>query len=215
MKVSAHAGHDGNVHSTHAQSETVTFDTKPSLHLARRSHPSCLNLPWLRIEIYQFDWLRKGDGGHLETYAFTLTIQLMLHLYSHPFLICSTCTTALKSRSSPFIILDVFCTCLYHIFRSIFCTMDRTAEFGLEVEIAAGPEVVVQPYTKKYNTTSGSTTQPYSSHTDTSVHSHRKSQSHIKNVRILAIIGFICLAVAIGAGLGVGLAAQHKSSSSK
>ena len=93
--------------------------------------------------------------------------------------------------------------------------MDRAAESGLEVELATGPEVVVQPYTEKYITTSGATSRPYSSPTDTSVQSHRKSQSRFKNVLILVIVGFICLAVAIGAGLGAGLADQHKSSSSR
>ena len=93
--------------------------------------------------------------------------------------------------------------------------MDRVAEPGLEVELATSPEIITQPYTEKYNTTSGPTSQSYSSPTDTSVQSHRKTQSRFKNVWILAMIGFICLAVAIGAGLGAGLAAQHKSSSSK
>ena len=93
--------------------------------------------------------------------------------------------------------------------------MDRAAESGLEVELATSPEIVNQPYTEKYSTTSGVTSQPYSSPTDTSVQSHRKIRSRFKNVWILAIIGFICLAVAIGTGLGAGLAAQHKSSSSR
>ena len=106
-------------------------------------------------------------------------------------------------------------TCLYYIFRLIFSTMDRASESGLEIEIATGPEIAIQPYPGKYNTISGSASQPYSSHTDTSVQPLRKSQSRFKNGWILAIIGFICLAVAIGAGLGTGLAAQHKSSPSK
>ena len=93
--------------------------------------------------------------------------------------------------------------------------MDRASESGLQIEIATGPEIAVQPYPEKYNTIRGSASQPYSSHTDTSVQPPRKSQSRFKNVWILAIIGFICLAVAIGAGLGAGLAAQHKSSSPK
>ena len=93
--------------------------------------------------------------------------------------------------------------------------MDRAAESGLEVKLATSPEVVDQPYTEKYNTTSEATSQPYSSHTDPSIQSHRKSQSRFNKVWILTITGFICIAVAIGAGLGAGLAAQHKSSSSR
>ena len=93
--------------------------------------------------------------------------------------------------------------------------MNRAAESGLEVEPSTSPEVVNQRYTDKYYTTIKATSQPYSSHKDTSVQSYRKSQSRFKNVWILAIIAFICLAVAIGAGLGAGLAAQHKSNSSR
>ena len=92
--------------------------------------------------------------------------------------------------------------------------MERAVESGLEVKPATSPEIINQPYPEKYNTTSEATSQPYPSHKNTSVQSHKKSQSRFSNVWILAIIGFICLAVAIGAGLGTGLAAQHKSSSS-
>ena len=93
--------------------------------------------------------------------------------------------------------------------------MERAAVSGLEVEISTSPEVIIQPYTEKYCITSGASSHPISSHSNTSDQSHRKSQSRYKTVWVLAIIGFICLAVAIGAGLGAGLAAQHKSSSSR
>ena len=93
--------------------------------------------------------------------------------------------------------------------------MDRAAESGLEVQLAMSPEIVNQPYPEKYNIASEATSQPYSSHINTSIQSHRKSQSRFNNVWILVMIGFICLAVAVGAGLGAGLAAQHRSSSSR
>lgn len=107
--------------------------------------------------------------------------------------------------------------------------MDRrvAAESGLEVELARGPEILTQPYAEKYptpttNSEPTTTSQPYSSSShnidDTSIPSHRnrKRQGGFnKKVWILAMmVGFIlCLAVAVGAGLGAGLAAQrHKSS---
>ena len=93
--------------------------------------------------------------------------------------------------------------------------MDRAAESGLEVEPVTSLETVIQPYTEKHYITSATSSQPISSHSDTFVKSHRKGQSHFKTILILSVVAFICLAVAIGAGLGVGLAAQHKSSSSR
>ena len=93
--------------------------------------------------------------------------------------------------------------------------MDRAVESGLEVEPATSLEPVIRPYPEKHYITSAASSQPISSHSDKFDQSHGKGQSHFKTVSILSVVAFICLAVAIGAGLGVGLAAQHKSSSSR
>ena len=93
--------------------------------------------------------------------------------------------------------------------------MDRAAGSGLEVEPASSPENFIQPYTEQHYITSAASSHPTSSNSCACDQSHGKSQSRFKTVWILSVIAFICLAVAVGAGLGAGLAAQHKSSSSR
>ena len=93
--------------------------------------------------------------------------------------------------------------------------MDRAAGSGLEIEPTTSPEVAIQPYTDKHYVTGGAPNHPISSHLDTSDQTTEKVQGRFKTVWILSVIAFICLAVAIGAGLGAGLAARHTSSSSR
>ena len=91
--------------------------------------------------------------------------------------------------------------------------MDRAAGSGLEIEPTTNLEVAIQPYIEKHYITGGAPNHSISSHLDTSNQSYGKVQSRFKTMWILAVIAFICLAIAIGAGLGVGL--QHKSSTSR
>ena len=89
--------------------------------------------------------------------------------------------------------------------------MERAREHGLEVAPPTYPEVTTQP-DDKYYTRGGVINYPI---LDQSHQAQAKSQSHVRGIWVLAIIAIICLAAALGVGLGTGLAAEHKSSSSR
>lgn len=93
--------------------------------------------------------------------------------------------------------------------------MNRMIESGLEVNPHAGPEVAPQPYEEKYYTGGGATNDGVPRQSDQSGGTQVKSQGQSRVVWALAVIATILLATAIGAGLGAGLAAKHKSSSSR
>ena len=99
--------------------------------------------------------------------------------------------------------------------------MDRAAESGLEMAPSTRPEVVPQPNGHMYYMGGGAPNetlfnQPNQS--DQFYQSQAKIPGRSRAIWVLAGIAVVCLAVAIGAGLGAGLAARHKpplSSSSR
>ena len=119
-------------------------------------------------------------------------------------------------------------------------TTERKHESGLEVQLPTNPEVAAQPYESKYYIGDGvsnhllfdSPAQPnqaghhnmgdrgsYHTILNQANQSGRQSQTMIlgrsKAFWMLAVIVLVCLIVALGAGLGTGLAAQHKPSPSR
>ena len=113
--------------------------------------------------------------------------------------------------------------------------MNRSAESGLEVKQPTSLEVGVQPDKNKYYAEAEGSTHPVFPGRDQSMQSdsyytgaggpsypvfappnqsnqlEAKGKSRSKAIWTLATIAVICLIAALGAGLGVGLAAQHKS----
>lgn len=93
--------------------------------------------------------------------------------------------------------------------------MDRAVESGLEVKPPAGLEVAAQPDGKKYYTGGGESDHPVFREPDQLDQTRARGQGRSRAVWMLAMIAVVCLTIAIGAGLGAGLAAQHKPSSSR
>lgn len=92
--------------------------------------------------------------------------------------------------------------------------MNRTAESGLEIKPATEPEVAPQPNEYMYYTGGGAMTHTVSDQPNQFDQSHQPQamgQGRSRAVWVLGIIAVLCLTVAVGAGLGAGLAAQHKS----
>ena len=93
--------------------------------------------------------------------------------------------------------------------------MREEMESGLEVAPGNDPETVGQPDANKYFIQAE---QPTDFASNTSLHSGRpdaKSGNWRKIYVLLAVFAIFSLAVAMGAGLGLGLAAQHKSAPSR
>ena len=88
-------------------------------------------------------------------------------------------------------------------------------ETGLEVAPGNDPEIIAQPDANIYFVQAE---QPTDFASDTSLHSGRpdaRSGNWRKILVLLAVFAISSLAVAMGAGLGVGLAARHKSAPSR
>lgn len=92
--------------------------------------------------------------------------------------------------------------------------MSRVVQPGLEVTPHNDPEIVAQPDENKYCTTASDSNKIWLSHADEKIHPISKISQN-KAFRALAVIAILCLAAAIGAGLGAGLATKHKSSTSR
>lgn len=102
--------------------------------------------------------------------------------------------------------------------------MERLAESGLEVQLSTSPEVAAQSYQNKYYI--GDDGSHYVDQNGPVLSSHpvigergqsgqsprAKNRGRARSIGGLAILAVVCLAVALGAGIGVGLAAQHKPS---
>ena len=102
--------------------------------------------------------------------------------------------------------------------------MNKTVDAGLEVVPSTDPQAVAQPDENKYYIGSERLDHPFSYQSCHPAHDQPgqstdqpqvKSQGLVKIVGVLIIISVLLLAVALGAGLGVGLSAQHKQSSPK
>ena len=92
--------------------------------------------------------------------------------------------------------------------------MNGIVQPGLEVTSHNGPQIVAQPDENKYCTTASESNKILLSQGDEKIHPvSNKSQN--KAFWALAVIAILCLAAAIGAGLGAGLASKHKSSTSR
>lgn len=90
--------------------------------------------------------------------------------------------------------------------------MDRAAGSGLEVKPSTGPEYAPQPEEYKYYLGGGAPTHAVFGQP----HQHQfqaKKPGPSKAFLWLATTAIICLALALDAGLGAGLAIRHKSSS--
>lgn len=85
----------------------------------------------------------------------------------------------------------------------------------MEVEVSTGLQVVPQPDENTYHMSGGPPDHPVFAHLDQSDPLQAKSQGRPRAIWVLAGIAALCLVVALGAGLGIGLATQHKSSSSR
>ena len=117
-------------------------------------------------------------------------------------------------------------------------TVERRHESGLEVQLPTDPEVAAQPYQSKYYIGDGGSNHIQSdppAHQNQAYHhnmgdrgskqpifnpgnqSGRQRQTRILSrssaVWMLAVVTAVCLIVAMGAGLGKGLSAQHRPSS--
>ena len=113
--------------------------------------------------------------------------------------------------------------------------MERLAESGLEVKLSTSPKVAAQPYEDKYyigdegshyfdqnrrarseqannsGTRVRASNHPVVGETDkSSENPQTKSRGRARAIRGFALLAVVCLAVALGAGVGAGLAAQHK-----
>lgn len=91
--------------------------------------------------------------------------------------------------------------------------MGEITESGLEVAPYSGLEITGQPDANKYfikaeEAKNYSIDQPIQSG-----YSDARSQDWRKAFWVLALVAVLCLVVALGAGLGVGLAAQHRPNS--
>ena len=89
--------------------------------------------------------------------------------------------------------------------------MKGMAQSGLEVAPHKGPEVVTQPDEAKYFVDSS---QPSEIALGQPHNTTSKIQRN-KALWALAVIGIVCLATALGAGLGVGRANKHVSNTSR
>ena len=96
--------------------------------------------------------------------------------------------------------------------------MDRDSAAGLEIKPPTGPdtspEVVTTPldahkYYAEAPTSIYHTYPPQNQYDQPGT----TKKSRRRAYWALAVIGIVCVAVALGAGLGAGLAAQHKSNS--
>lgn len=93
--------------------------------------------------------------------------------------------------------------------------MGETIHSGLEVAPCTDPEVTAQPDANKYCVKAVERKEYSFDRPVQSGRSDAKNQSWSKAFWVLALIAVLCLAVALGAGLGVGLAAQHRSTPSR
>lgn len=93
--------------------------------------------------------------------------------------------------------------------------MNRAAGSEIEMNVAPGLEVAPQPDKNMYYLKGGESDHPVLFQPDHSTQSSTKSQGRPRAIWILAGLAVLLLAVALGAGLGVGLANQHRSTSSR
>lgn len=101
---------------------------------------------------------------------------------------------------------------------------ERQAESGLEIKLSTSPEVAAQPSENKYYIGDGGShysdgngpvqsNHPDIGETDQSGQSSQaKSRGRARTIGGLAVLAMAFLTVALGAGVGVGLAAQHEPS---
>lgn len=80
--------------------------------------------------------------------------------------------------------------------------MSTTSDSGMEVVPDTGPQVASQPYADKYCEKAEE-----SGH----LSSHERKPSPLRGCWTLAVFTVLCIAVALGAGLGAGLAIHRKS----
>ena len=90
--------------------------------------------------------------------------------------------------------------------------MNRIAETGLEVQPSTMPETAHQPYGDKYFLKAEGPKHPVSRHLNQSDRTQANRQGMSRASLMLAVITVLCVAIALGAGLGTGLAARRKSS---
>ena len=92
--------------------------------------------------------------------------------------------------------------------------MKDVAQSRLEVAPHEDPEVVPQPDEPNYSSSSSQPSETPLGQPHRVINTSSKTQRN-KALWALAVIGFVCLAAALGAGLGVGRANKHMSITSR
>lgn len=93
--------------------------------------------------------------------------------------------------------------------------MDRAAGSEKELNVASGLQVAPQPDENMYYLKGGISDHHVHFRPDQSTQSLTKSRGRPRAIWLLAGLAVLMLAAALGAGLGVGLANQHRSTSTR